>query len=247
MPYREKRIVSGNMLEVEIYPITNRERRKSRGRKKKESRIAQKNLNDKNAKKHLVRLVNANFTDKDLYITTTYDDENLPNSEEEAQKDIRNYIRRLKGYRKRRGMPDMKYIAVVEYREKTEGKAIRIHHHIIMDGEVDRDTVERLWKKGRCNAQRLQANEFGYEEVARYIAKDPKGKKRWIQSKNLKQPEVKINDYKYSKRKVKELFMEKENRQLFQELYKGYIYTDCKTYISDYTGEAIYLKMRRLN
>lgn len=32
-------------------------------------------------------------------------------------------------------------------------------------------------EKGRANADRLQADEFGYEALARYISKDPQGKK----------------------------------------------------------------------
>ena len=103
MPYREKRIYSGKMLEVEIYPISLKEKRKSRSKKRKESKIKQKNLNEKNAKKHLVRLLNTNFTDKDISLTLTYDNKNLPKNEDEARRDVVNYIRRLKNYRKRRG------------------------------------------------------------------------------------------------------------------------------------------------
>lgn len=246
MPYREKRIYSGKMLEVEIYPISLKEKRKSRSKKRKESKIKQKNLNEKNAKKHLVRLLNTNFTDKDISLTLTYDNKNLPKNEDEARRDVVNYIRRLKNYRKRRGLPEIKYVAVIEYREAERGKSVRLHHHLIMDGAVDRDTVERLWKKGRCNADRLRADEFGYEGLARYISKDPKGKKRWTQSRNLVQPTVKINDSKYSRKKVYELFMEKGNARKFEELYPGYLYTDSQTPINDITGTAVYIKMRRI-
>ena len=246
MPYREKRIYSGKYLEVEIYSISKKERNKKRKRKQKESLTKQKNLNDKNAKKHLIRLVNANFTDNDLAVHLTYDNKNLPSSEDEARKDVANYLRRIKGYRKRKGYPELKYIAVVEYKDQEVGKSIRLHHHIIMNGEVDRDTVEGMWKKGRANADRLKADEFGYEALARYITKDPKGKKRWSQSKNLKQPVIKINDYKYSRRKVYELFKEKGNAREFENLYPGYIYTNSETPINDITGTAVYIKMRKL-
>ncbi|MGG7077628.1 rolling circle replication-associated protein [Clostridium sardiniense] len=247
MPYREKRIYSGNMLEIEIFPISFQERKHSRKRKEKESLTKQKNLNDKNAKKHLIRLLNTNFTDKDLSVTLTYDNENLPQSEEEARKDVINFLRRVKRYVKRNNLPDLKYIAVIEYREQKEGKkAIRLHHHIVMSGDIDRDKVEDLWKKGRANADRLKADEFGYEGLARYISKDPKGQKRWTQSRNLKQPIVKVNDFKYSKRKVNELSKCQGDRQVFESLYKNYSFRDYKIYINDITaGTYLYIKMQK--
>lgn len=53
MPYREKKIYSGDILEIEIYPISKIERKQKRKIKEKESKKKQKNLNDKNAKKQL--------------------------------------------------------------------------------------------------------------------------------------------------------------------------------------------------
>lgn len=63
---------------------------------------------------------------------------------------------------------------------------------------MDRDKAEELWGKGTANANRMQANELGFEELANYLSKDPRGKKRWSQSKNIVIPLPKINDYKYS-------------------------------------------------
>lgn len=247
MIYREKKIYSGNMLEVEIYPITFQERKQSRRKKNKQSLPKQKNLNDKNAKKHLIRLLNTNFTDKDLSVTLTYDNKNLPKSEEEARKDVVNFLRRVKRYLKKNNLPDLKYIAVIEYREQKEGKkAIRLHHHIVMSGDIDRDKVEELWKKGRANADRLKADEFGYEGLARYITKDPKGHKRWTQSKNLKQPIISVNDYKYSRRKVEELARCQGDRQEFESIYENYLFRDYKVEINDITaGTYLYIKMQR--
>ena len=86
MIYREKKIYSGNMLEIEIYPITLQERKQSRKRKEKQSLPKQRNLNEKNAKKHLARLINTNYSDKDLTVTLSYDNEHRPESEEAALK-----------------------------------------------------------------------------------------------------------------------------------------------------------------
>ncbi|RCX20916.1 hypothetical protein DFR58_101118 [Anaerobacterium chartisolvens] len=252
MPYREKRIYSGQMLEVEIYPISPKQKKQPRGKKEKASTLKQKNLNDKNAKKHLIRLINTNFTDKDLAVHLTYTSEELPRSEEEARKDIANYIRRVKHYRKKNNLPSLKYIAVFEYKEKAsggrEGKEppVRMHHHVIMSS-MDRDAAEQLWGKGRANADRLKADEYGYEGLARYITKDPQGSKRWVQSKNLDQPTVKINNHKYSKRKVEVLARTPDDRQLFERLYPGYILNDCISQVNDITaGTHLYIRMRKL-
>ena len=248
MPIREKKIYSGNMLEIEIYPITKKERNQSRKKKQKESTTKQKNLNDKNAKKHLIRLINNNFTDKDISIHNTYDPKNLPKTIEQALKDRTNYLRRYKNYCKKHGIKSPKYIAVTEYHNpdttKDKRKKIRKHHHIIATG-IDRDDAEKLWGKGRANADRLKADEFGYEGLARYLVKDPQGSKRWTQSKNLKQPIIKINDFKYSKKKTEQLAMYLEDRELFEKLYPGYTYTKCELHINDFTGKQIYIKMRK--
>lgn len=247
MPYREKKIYSGKILEVEIYPISLQERKQKRKKKEKQSLPKQKNLNDKNARKHLVRLLNTNFTDKDLAVHLTYTDKELPKTEVEAKKDVENYLRRVRYYRKKNGLEELKYIAVIEHKEQEENqKAVRIHHHIVMSG-MDRDIAETLWKKGRANADRLQEDEFGYEALGRYISKDPKGAKRWIPSKNLKQPEIKVNDFKYSRRKVDSIAKAPEDRELFSKMYPGYILNNCKVTVNDvYASTYLSIKMRKL-
>ncbi|SNR85679.1 hypothetical protein SAMN05446037_100143 [Anaerovirgula multivorans] len=249
MPYREKRIFSGPILEVEIFPISLRQKKQPRAKKKKLTVPKQKRLNDKNSKKHLIRLINTNFTDEDLAIHLSYRDEDLPENEEEARKDIKNFFRRAKYHIKRNGLPALKYIAVIEYREEKEGgETARLHHHIVMSGGIDRDKVEELWGKGWANTKRLQADEYGYEALARYISKDPRGSKRWTQSKNLKQPKVEVSDSRYkSKKKIEEIAKAPEDREFFSKKYPGYILNSCKVEVNEITaGTHIYIKMRKL-
>lgn len=246
MAIREKRFKCGNFLEVEIYPISKYEQNKSRSRKKRESRKEQKNLNDKNARKNLRRRIHANFNNKDLIVSLSYDAANLPASEDAAIRDRNNYIRRIKNFRKKNGLDEIKYIAVLEYREATEDKRTktRIHHHIIISG-MDRDKVEELWGKGTANANRLQANELGFEELANYLSKNPRGKKRWSQSKNIVIPVPEINDYKFSNRKVYELSNNQGEREVFEKLYPGFIYTAHEVVVNDINGGTyVYIKMR---
>ena len=246
MPYREKKIFSGPWFEVELFPITMQEQRQSRAIKNQMTRPKQKNLNDKNAKKHLIRLLNRNFTDDDLAVHLTYDPKHLPSTADQARRDMANFIRRVKSARKKRGLTDLRYIAVIECKEPETGReGIRIHHHVVMSGDMSRDDIEDLWGKGRCNADRLQADESGYEGLARYISKDPHGSKRWCQSKNLKQPEVSVNDHRYSKRKVEQLATCQGDREFIEALYPGYTLTEIKPEINPVTGAIhVYIKMR---
>lgn len=248
MPVREKRITSGPFEEMEIYFISQKEKSKGRAQKKKESRKEQKNLNNKNSTKHITRLIHANFMDG-YRVEFTYDNKNLPKNEKEAKKDMESYIKRSNYDRKKKGLPNIKYIAVIEYKDQKEGKLIRIHHHIIMDSVVDRDTVEKIWKKGRANADRLQPDESGLVAIAKYITKipkDAKGKKRWVQSKGLKQPDIKINDCKYTRKKMWELSRCQGEKDFIQRLYPKYALIEFKVEENDFIGTKINIKMRKL-
>ena len=114
---REKNIISGAMYEAEFYPIFPNGRRIPTSGRKAKSRPSSKeqaNLNDKNARKKIVRLVNANFGKGDIVVHGTYRDDEMPSCEAECRKHIQNYIRRIKRYRKKEGLPEMKYIYVIE-------------------------------------------------------------------------------------------------------------------------------------
>lgn len=244
--YRVKTIKSGKMLEYECYPLWDASKRK-RAKRENESKQAQKNLNDKNAIKKVIRLINTNFTNNDTWATFTYSEENLPKSYEEAKKHMTNYLRRLKAKIKKLGQEKLKYIYVTEYNPESN-KKVRIHHHIVMNVQ-DRDLIENEWKYGaRTQARRLQADEHEYEGLARYILKDPHGKKRYTCSRNLKQPFVTISDYKLSRRKAHELVMNQNNaKDVFEKMTKKkYRFLDLKIYISDFIdGVYLHAKLRK--
>jgi hypothetical protein len=247
MPYREKRVLYGDYLDAELYPVTLADTRASRKVKTQQSRIAQKNLNDRNAKKHVIRLINGNFSDQDIVVHLTYDQVHLPHDPKQAQKDLANFVRRIKGARKRQGLSALRYLAVIECANPDEcSPAIRIHHHIVMSGDLSRDEVESLWGKGRANADRLKADKSGYEGLARYMSKDPRGSKRWCASKNLKQPEVHVNDHKYSKRKVEQLAKNYGDYEQIELLYPGYEVIEARPEVNEINGGIyLYIKMRR--
>lgn len=195
--YALKEITSGNQFEIEIYPqfrIMDDVPKEGRYIKKDNSR-AQKNLNDKNARKYVERLINTNFTDKDIWLTLTYDEEHVPpdGDIDAAIKNVQKYIRRVNYQRKKRGLPNAKYVYVTEYNPDAE---IRWHHHIVMDGMMDMETVESCWKQASRNQiRRLQKDENGYSGLANYIVKEKervRSEKRWTSSQGLQDPDIRV-------------------------------------------------------
>ena len=138
--YALKEITAGDQFEIEIYPqFRSMDEVPPEGRTiKKDNNKAQKNLNDKNARKYVERLINENFSDRDIWMTLTYDDAHLPpdGDVDAAIKNVQKYIRRINYQRKKRGLPNAKYVYVTAYNPDAE---IRWHHHIVMDGEMDMD------------------------------------------------------------------------------------------------------------
>jgi len=227
MFYREKKVDCGGYREVDIIPRTDDAERAVKGARRKRHKVStpkQKNLNEKNAKCYLIQLGNGNFGPGDLHVSLTYAPGYLPATPEEAEKIITNYLHRINYRRLKMGLSPLKYILVTEYGyakdDEEKEHPIRIHHHIIMNGGLDRDIVEMMWtsqrinwkkyeddhsyadtveKLGWANADRIQTNENGVEALCKYIMKNPKGKKRWSSSRNLVRPvEQPPADHKYS-------------------------------------------------
>lgn len=256
---REKKIYCGE--EYKEVDITNKteDKRVAKGKRSKKKWLSapkQRNLNDKNAKRYLVQLVNTNFSWQDLKVSVTYRDSELPRTLEAAQKEITNYINRINRRREKEGLSPTKYIVITE--GSLDGKSGRIHHHIFLSGGLDRDTVESLWcrrrrkgeKQGRmigyANADRLQPDDFGLEALARYLTKDPQGKKRWSGSHNLDKPYSRDNDNKYRRRQV-ERAIRNDDKQFWESKYPDYWLTEVKAVYNDFTGWSVYLKLRKKN
>ena len=161
MFYREKKTDCGAYREADIIPRTDNAERAvkgKRGKKRKATEPKQKDLNDKNAKRYLVQLGNGKFRNRRsscfLYIQCK---EIYPESVEEAERIVGNYLRRIAYRRNKLGLPPLKYILVTEYKFAKDGEQIkRIHHHIIMNGGLSRDDVENVWTKERINWRKVE-------------------------------------------------------------------------------------------
>lgn len=194
--------------EMCLFPYSEPVRRKRRGGKVKESAPKQKNLNDKNARRYFRRLVKTNFSKGDLHLTLTYSDENLPADVEAAEQEVKNFLRRVARWRKRAGLESMKYIYITE----VSGRG-RVHHHLLTKGDMDREVLESLWQKGWANAKKLQPSSNGLNDIIAYLSKDPKGRKRWHPSRNLKKPEMSISYSKVSMRQYNQLSLWPEDSE----------------------------------
>ena len=236
--YREKKHFCGDYLEVDIFPVF--ERQHSRGKRRKPTSETQKRLNQLNAERKLIRLLNTNFSSRDIRFDLTYSEENKPASPEEAQRHMQNFIRRLKRFRKKAGLCELKYVAVTEIGKNTG----RIHHHLILSGGVDITVLAELWGKGYTTAKPLQFNECGIVGIAKYLVKEPVLTKRWCASKNLEKPKESSRDGRISQRKVRDICEnETGNRERLEALYPGYALAEYRPYFNDVNG-GYYLIVR---
>lgn len=217
---RSKNRKSGKeILEANIYPSYKNKKDMPRTKRKRESKPSQKNLNDKNARRYLIRLVNINFGKGDLWCTFGWDDAHMPQDEKRARKDIQNFISRINYRRKKQGEGNIRYVYILAF----DGYE-RPHFHIVMTGDgFDRDDIEAMWDKcSRKNTRRIQPDDKEIlTGMATYITQNPHKKKRWCSSKNLDKPgEPKRSYSKFKKRKVE--IMAKSHETLKVELEKAY-------------------------
>ncbi len=198
--------VSSSFIQVSYFPHDGKKKITGRQRRHEVTPPRQKALNNKRAKRYLEALIYSNFGKGDLRIDLTYDPENMPADEKAAKKEIQNYIKRINYRRKKLGLGNARYIVVTEI-----GAKGKIHHHLIMDADMDRDIVEDAWGKGYANTRRLQPDrKTKLTELIKYLVKDFKtegksaGKRKWDSSLNLVKPWETINDdpRQMSKKKI---------------------------------------------
>lgn len=256
--YREQKFFYGQYLEVNLYPVYEFPRSGSRKKVRKPSKAVQMKLNQKNAERRLNRLIANNFTNQDYKLELTYSDENYPEDLERAKKDLRNFFVRLNRARKKQGLEPTKYIYSIEIGSRNG----RIHFHLIISGGISINQIAEIWGKGYVDQVKpLMFDETGVTGLAKYFCKqkldddgNTEGKyaKRYQSSRNCIEPEAQINDYKYSKRKVRDIAEECENRRMIESLYPDYFCAECKPFWNDDNGEyyitiLMYQKNRKLD
>ena len=168
---------------------------------------------------------------------------------------MQGFIRRVNYRRKKAGLPNCKYVYVTEYNEDAE---IRWHHHLVMDGALDMDSVEKCWKQGRRNeVRRLKKDENGLSGMANYIVKEKKrvkSEKRWNSSKGLVNPDVRVvhskqpekgkGNYKKIRSYVEEMVKNHSSVETqMKKWFPEYDFTDSGIYTNDFNG-MYYIRAR---
>lgn len=253
--YATKEITFGPHMDIEIYPeFTRREAAGLPEVNRAKERERMRALDGRKAREYFRRLCECNFSDGDLWITLTYSTE--PESIKEAVKHFQNFVRSVNGKRHRMGLENAKYVYTTE-RVSEDGETVRVHHHLLMDGALDADTVLSLWKHGGRNQSRyLQTDEDGIAGAAEYMGKPAadekrrKHEKRWTSSRNLAKPE----EHKHHQIRSSTVTKMTKNHDYIREYvetaklrsgalrYKGYICTDSNVRYNEVNG-GYYIKI----
>ena len=227
--------------------------RRFKQKKSRESSEQQKNLNDRNAKKKLIRLVHENFYTGDYWCTLTFKE--APQDLETAEKLSKNFFRRINRFRKKKGLENAKYVYVIE--EGTTGTE-RFHLHLIMDNGLTKAEVESKWKLGSSTIRTLNYyKEENFIGICKYMMKDEetykrtasrlKGKRRWGSSKgNLVLPKPSKNRTKMSKRKVMDMVLNQDSiGEKLERDYPMYQFKEVEIRYNDWNGLFyIYARMQ---
>ncbi len=187
---RRKTIRAGRLVWDITYTVprpnaTKQERK--RIREVTEEQIQRTNANT--AQRKLEMLMATNFDEGDLVLTVTYRDADLPDSADVTRKHLGKVFAQIRAYRKARGLPDLKYIYVLEGRHGDH----RPHAHIIINAAGgDLELMRSLWIWGD-DIQLNYIRERGYDGWAGYLTKERReaslnGKKQFVGSRNLARP-----------------------------------------------------------
>ena len=252
-----------NYVDVLVHPAKMTDR-PQRMHKSKKTSLPQTMVNLKNSKRTLERKIQCNFTNGDYWVTLTYNKNYLPQNIDDAEKELKDYIKRLR-YSYNAVGKILKYIYV------TEGRDGRIHHHLLISNGIPQKTIKEKWcryiQKGkrriplgsvhidRITEYKIEAGSYKtINEIAGYIVKEfaPNDKKyyhRWKCSKNLREPLVSQSIEKVSKKQFKNMLDcptdSEYTRDLLSRLYPNYEISDNVEKCIGVYNSSIYCKMRK--
>lgn len=188
-------------------------------RKKDRDAARKQEQNEYSAQKDIARILNANFTAGDLFVTLDYSDEGLDkimswgrgkglpvdNLDEAARMDaiwecanheLTNAMRRTKARTDRQGLT-LKAIYITADMDGETGEAVRVHHHLVINREA-LPAIIGAWEKhgmGGVDWRTLWDNQEDRTPVAEYMIRQvrriPDAKKYRTTRKTLERPRPK--------------------------------------------------------
>lgn len=188
----KKIIVAGALVREVIYTrAASRDRAVVRAAKRRVSTEAQQKLNARYSWEKLELMLAANFVPRDLVVTLTFDEENLPESRAVAAARLKKFRSEFARIRAAAGH-ETRMIWTLE----NKSGAGRWHVHLVVNQTGDDfGDILRCWPYGgNTEIQRLRVDrEKNYESLARYMCKEARersGLRSWSYTRSCRHPEV---------------------------------------------------------
>ena len=259
---------AGQSVEVTAHPIVRYSAEAKREAKSRKTGKAAAQVNARNTQRHIMRLLEANFTTEAVVITGSYsypvedyglcdvaelqriyEERKLPWELERVRQDIRNWrermarrVRAVGGDAKR----DFKWLVRIEEGKEPPGVGLpaKYHFHAVIEGPgLDKETVRALWEQGgwrHGHVDMLDLSDSGAARLSKYFTKQKLGGRWWSHSRNLIDPQPTVSDRKISRRRLALIAADvsRNAREIFGKLYPGYKLVEVEVRYSDFVQGA---------
>ena len=196
--YTETIITAGPLQKRILRPrVLRSDSDKARAGKRQLSSEAQRLRNNLYSWQKLELQLAANYGNGDLWICLTYArDADLPKNEAEAERNVKEFLRRLRAARRSQGRSLVCHW-VTEHKHESEyyERDKRWHHHLPMNATgADIELLQRCWPFGNVDVQILSfdgSEEHSYAALARYMCKESRekpGRHVWHHTRNIAYP-----------------------------------------------------------
>ncbi len=187
----EYHVIAGRSIETRRCWMSVRKKGQTRGTRIAGNTSARKIAqNERDAVRRAARTLNANFWQGFLLVTLKYASSRLPQSREEAEKDVERFKRAARReHRKQTGQALRFFSVTANWSPKRKAPA-RLHHHIVMD-PASLDMLSACWPEGEFYVDVIR-RPGDLSALAAYLLANVQGletgKKKYSVSKNLDKP-----------------------------------------------------------
>lgn len=187
-----------------------------RGKRRERAEIKKQEQNEYSALKALSRILNANLTGGDILLGLDYSDEGIEKllawcrgqgmnvdgmGEEERADAIREAarhslvlcMRRVSRFLAKDGIELRCFAAITSDMDGETGEARRIHHHLVIPGEV-KDAFLAKWREGGVHFKMINPDQEDYTPIAEYLLRQVRkvpDEKKYITTRNIIRPQPK--------------------------------------------------------